>query len=363
MRRGRVFIYVAFALLLVMLIAAVIYIRVRVPSRGQPEAQPTVTTPPVNIVIISQNIPKGYVLDQSVLTTIPWQQDAIAPGMVTGDKIREYYGRQVKYDLQAGTPLLDNMLLKEGEQISSAGSAWALNIPPGMVAVSIPINRLTSVSYAPWSGDHVDVIVTMMFVDVDTDFQTITPNLTGVVVAAGPPDPETKERNPLTVNVSNSIYGRTEIDPVLGQAIYLVPSEGQRPRIVSQMLLQDAVVLQVGNFPIQGQEETVGQIQPTPTPQAGEEQAPPSVVKPDIITLIVRPQDAVALNYIMMAQAQLAARLSLALRSANDSSRENILPVTLQFLLEQYQIPVPARLPYSLNPRIDVLSPPGLPND
>jgi hypothetical protein len=72
----------------------------------------------------------------------------------------------------------------------------------------------------------------------------------------------------------------------------------------------------------------------------------------------VRPQDAVALNYVMMAQSKLAARLSLVLRSLNDSSRENTLPVTLQFLLEQYQIPVPARLPYSLNPRIDEVTTP-----
>ncbi len=74
---------------------------------------------------------------------------------------------------------------------------------------------------------------------------------------------------------------------------------------------------------------------------------------PDVVTLIVRPQDAVTLNYVMTAQTKLAASLSLVLRAAGDSSRENVLPVTLQFLLEQYQIPVPARLPYSLNPRID----------
>jgi hypothetical protein len=30
-------------------------------------------------------------------------------------------------------------------------------------------------------------------------------------------------------------------------------------------------------------------------------------------------------------------------------------------LLDQYQIPVPAKLPYSLNPRIDALSPSLLP--
>ena len=354
MRRGRVFFYLAFILILALIAAGVIYVRFIQPGRTATTVPPTPTPIPVNIVIVSQNIPKGYFLDANVLTTIPWQSDAIAPGMIKGEDINEYYGRQVKYDLQAGTPLMDTMLIKEGEQISSAGSAWALNIPPGMVAVSISINRLSSVAYAVRPGDHVNVIVTMMFVDVDTDFQSITPNNTGVVTAAGPPVQvcgEGCERSPLTVNISNGIYGRTEIDPILGQAVYLSPSEPQRPRIVSQMLLQDVVILQVGEFPIQTSE----QVQPTPTPQPGQEQAPTSAPKPDIITLIVRPQDAIALNYVMAAQSKTAARLSLVLRSLNDTSRENTLPVTLQFLLEQYQIPVPARLPYSLNPKIDEL--------
>jgi len=356
MRRGRVFFYLAFILILALIAVGVVYVRFIQPSRTAATVEPTATPVPVEIIIVAQNIPKGYILDKDVLTTIPWQLDALAPGMIKGENLNEYYGRQVKYDLQAGTPLLDTMMIRDGEQISSAGSAWALNIPPGMVAVSIPINRLTSVSYAPRPGDHVNVIVTMMFVDVDTDFQSITPNQTGVVIAAGPPDPTSEERNPLTVFISSGVYGRTEIDPVLGQAVYLVPSESQRPRIVSQMLLQDAVVLQMGEFPIIGQEQI--QPQPTPTPVPGQEPAPPVVQKPDIITIIVRPQDAVALNYVMMAQSKLAARLSLVLRSLNDSSRENTLPVTLQFLLEQYQIPVPARLPYSLNPRIDEVTTP-----
>jgi pilus assembly protein CpaB len=284
MRRGRVFFYLAFILILVLIAAGVVYVRFIQPSRTAAIVEPTATPVPVMIVIVAQNIPKGYILDKDVLTTIPWQLDALAPGMIKGENLNEYYGRQVKYDLQAGTPLLDTMMIKDGEQISSAGSAWALNIPPGMVAVSIPINRLTSVSYAPRPGDHVNVIVTMMFVDVDTDFQSITPDQTGVVIAAGPPVQvcgDQCERNPLTLYMSNGVYGRTEIDPVLGQAVYLVPSEGQRPRIVSQMLLQDAIVLQVGEFPIIGQEQV--QPQPTPTPVPGQEPAPPVVQKPTLL--------------------------------------------------------------------------------
>jgi Flp pilus assembly protein CpaB len=374
MRRGRVFFILAFVLILGLVAAAVVwYLFVRGPQATA--GQVTSTPKPVMVVYVTQSVSKGTELKSEMLDQIPWQQGQIPQGMVMGEQLPEMVGRVVKYDLPASIPLLESMLLSANETIPTSGSPWALNIPPGMVAVSIPANRIANVSYALRPGDHVNVIATMMFIDVDTDFQSVLPNFTGIAISSGPPDPETGAQLPLTVGVSSlsqggvidpetgkpappsqlspGIYGKVVIDPVLGQAVYVVPSEAQRPRYVSHMLLQDAVVLQVGDFPLPG-EEAQPQTTATPTPepqQEGEQQAGP--VPPDVVTLIVRPQDAVTLNYVMAARTKLAASLSLALRAPNDSSRENVLPVTLQFLLEQYQIPVPARLPYSLNPRID----------
>ena len=375
MRRGRIFFILAFVLILGLVAVAVVwFLFLRTPRRATSQATPTPV--PVTVVYVTQNISKGTELTNDVLAQLPWQQGQIPQGMIMGNQLNEMIGRVVKYDLPAGIPLLESMLLKPNETIPTSGSPWALNIPPGMVAVSIPASRIANVSYALRPGDHVNVIVTMMFVDVDTDFQSSLPNFTGVAISSGPPDPEAGEQLPLTVGVTSlsqggvidpetgrpaapsslspGIYGKVVIDPVLGQAVYVVPSEAQRPRYVSHMLLQDVMVLQVGNFPLPGQ-EAQPQTTTTPTPQQqqqqGQEQVAPAA--PDVVTLIVRPQDAVTLNYVMAAQTKLAASLNLVLRAANDSSRENVLPVTLQFLLEQYQIPVPARLPYSLNPRID----------
>jgi len=326
-------------------------------AKPQEAVQPT-QPPPVEILMISQNISKGTELDSEMLALIPWQQSALAPGMYRSGQINEIIGRVVKFDVSAGTPLLTSMLLSEGETISQAGSPWSLSIPKGMVAVSIPVNRLSSVSYAPRPGDHVNVIASLLFVDVDTDFQSILPSASGTVISAGPPDPVTGTRNPLTVEIAGGVYGRTIIDPVLGQAVFLLPSEAQRPRMVSHMLLQDVVVLNVGDFPLTDT-ATEAQAEPTPAPAEGE--APPPAPVPDVITLIVRPQDAVTLNFLLLTQSRSATQLSLVLRSGDDNTRENTLPVTLGFLLEQYQIPVPAKLPYSLNPRIDELTPLPLP--
>jgi pilus assembly protein CpaB len=137
--------------------------------------------------------------------------------------------------------------------------------------------------------------------------------------------------------------------------------------MVSQTLIQDAIVLQVGDFPLPQEEEPA----PTPTPDpnappaAGEEGQPEPVATepppppPDLISLIVSPQDAITLNHLVYS----GAKLTLALRAANDSSLVQTEAVTLQYLLDVYSIPVPVKLPYALEPRVDKLEQPELPND
>jgi hypothetical protein len=65
------------------------------------------------------------------------------------------------------------------------------------------------------------------------------------------------------------------------------------------------------------------------------------------------------LNYLMYS----GAKLTLALRASGDDSRVETEAVTLQFLLDQYNIPVPVKLPYGTQPRVDQLTLPTLTND
>jgi pilus assembly protein CpaB len=139
--------------------------------------------------------------------------------------------------------------------------------------------------------------------------------------------------------------------------------------MVSQNLLQDAIVLQVGDFSYLAQEEASPAAQgEAAQPTEGEQQqqqqgegepaaAPPP--PPDVITLIVTPQDAITLNYLVYSGAQ----LTLALRAAQDDTRVQTESVTLQFLLEQYNISVPAKLPNSMEPPVRDLKAPELIND
>jgi pilus assembly protein CpaB len=110
--------------------------------------------------------------------------------------------------------------------------------------------------------------------------------------------------------------------------------------------------MKLGNFPLIPSDTQAAQ-------QQSQQQQQGAAPAPDIITLIVSPQDAITLSYMVYTNAQ----IMMTLRNPSDQSRLATEAATLQFLLSQYNIPVPAKLPYALQPRIDALAAPFLPND
>ncbi len=314
----------------------------------------------VNIVVLAQPVSRGTAIAESMLAMVAYPRNQMVEGLFFTDAA-QVINKRTRFDLEQGVPLTPS-LLTDAQQ----GSYASFQVPKGMVAISIPISRLTSVSYALQSGDHVNVIASFLMVDLDADFQSRLPNNSTLVTAPGKVTAGEgeggSEVTSLTIGIEagGSPQGRFEIDPVLGPnaPMYSVPSEAQRPRLVSQTLVQDAVVLWVGEFPL-GQQQAVSESgdaapTPTPVPQTGEAPQPPA--KPEIITLIVSPQDAVSLNYLMLT----GAKLNLVLRSAGDNQASNTEAVTLQFIMDQYNVPVPAKLPYGMEPATtgDLLYPP-----
>ena len=226
------------------------------------------------------------------------------------------------------------------------GSIASFEVGAGKVAISIPITSLTSVSYGLQPQDHVNIMAAVSLIDLDPDFQTKLPNFTASVLVPGPTGGEdggTSASTMIQSGGATSQQGRTELDTTLNQPVYVVPSESQRSRLVSQTLVQDAVVLWVGEFPEDG---NISQMA-TPVPDtavAEGEAAAPATPRPTLITLIVSPQDAVTLNYLMLSNAN----LNLALRGAGDNQLIETEAVTLQFIMDQYKIPYPTKLPYGL---------------
>ncbi|GAP06999.1 Flp pilus assembly protein CpaB [Anaerolinea thermolimosa] len=346
-RRGRVFILIALILILLLVLVWAV-MRLMSPTQlssgiQEPVAQPTPVEEMVTIVISVQPIARGAEFTDAVVTTLPYPKKDLVEGAFITD-INEVLGKRARFNLEARTPITSSMIVDPTMKNSPA----AFQIPPGMVAIPIPVSQLSSVAYGLEPGDHVNVIASLLLVDIDPGFQSKLPNNIGVVEAPGAVEGgPTKSSS--TITKTDGMAGRTELDPTLGQPVYVIPSEPQRPRLVSQTLIQDAIVLQTGNFPQPG--ETVlqpGQAAPTPVPgQEAQQQTTPKL--PDTVTLIVTPQDAVTLNYLILA----GGKLNLVMRSAGDSQRIATEPVTLQFILDQYNIPNPAKLPYGLEPRLD----------
>ena len=349
-KSGLLFILIAIVLISVLGVAAFLLRGQLLGGGGGSTAQDLATPTPqqnlVEIVILAQPVPRGTVLTEGVLARVSYPQAQMVEGLFFTD-INLVIGQRTRYDLDQGTPLTPSLLTDK-----PTGSYAAVRIPRGQVAVSIPINRLTSVSYALQSGDHVNIIASLMLVDVDTQFQSRLPNLAASIIAPGPGGPESGGTTATISVVSGgpgSVQGRAELDTTLNQAVYVLPSEEQRGRIVSQTLVQDATVLWVGEFPEDGKIEEGPKPTPTPAPE-GQQAAPEAPApRPDIITLIVSPQDAVTLNYLSLA----GGKLSLAMRSYGDDQRIDTQAATLQFILDQYRIPNPVKLPVGLEPRTD----------
>lgn len=371
MQRGRLLIIVA--LILIILSVGGIFLLLNLnnqaaqPSADQTPAGPNVievTQPPsevLNLIGTSQNLSRGQVVPTEALIVIPWPTEVVPPSALLNPE--DVVGQLARYDIPRNSPLLSTMLVVSPTQVSRFGSDAALLIPQGSTAISIPYDRKSGVALGVRDGDFVNVIVSWALVDIDEDFQTVLPNLTAGVLPAEAPVPGPEGSNitqgsivaAVTGAGTDSTQGRVENDPLLNQPFYIVPSEPQRARLVSQSIIQDALVLRVGDFgPIEPVfvEPTAVPAPPdpnaTPTPPPAPTPTPPP---PDLITLVVSPQDALVLNYVMrlMERYPDALKVTLTLRPPGDRTVAETQSVTLQYMFERYNISLPAKLDYGLD--------------
>jgi len=344
MRRGRILIF----LILIVLVGLVL-LYVAFTQFGNQVIQPT-AAPGTSIYFAAQNIPQGTTITQEMIDTFEIPPERVADVMFTVGEESALVGQTARFSLDQGVVITASMVGEGPVEIS--GPRWAVQIPSGMVAAAIPTNRLALVGYGVADGAHVNVNACMLFVDVDPAFQTLLPNFTSVLTGTGFMPETLPVLSVAAVSGEQaSRQGRVELDPTLQQPFYAVPSEVQRPRLVCQMILQDVVVLKVGNFALQAPSADPNV---TPSPAQAQQQA-----TPDIVTLMVNPQDSISLNYFVYS----GALLNMSLRNPNDTSRFAAESATLTSLLTQYNISLPSKLPYASQPRIDVLTPPLLPND
>jgi len=345
MRRGRILIFLVLIVVVGLALLAYALTQFRVPN-----AQPTQAAALTEIYYAAQNIPQGTTITEEMLDTLQIPPENVSEVEFTVGEEANLVGQSARFTLEQGVVITSPMIGPGAAEIP--GPAWAVQIPSGMVAAAIPTNRLATVAYGVNDGAHVNVNACMLFVDVDPSFQSILPNFTAVVTGTGfQPEQLPVLSAAVTGGGEAARQGRVELDPTLQQPFYAVPSEPQRPRLVCQMILQDVVVMKLGTFGL-----TAPSTDPnvTPSPAQAQQQA-----APDIVTLMVNPQDSISLNYFVYS----GTMLTMTLRNPNDTSRFAAESATLTSLLTQYNISLPSKLPYAMQPRIDQLVAPGLPND
>lgn len=344
MRRGRILIFLVLIVIIGLALLYFAYTQLGVAVTPQATEMPL-----TRVYFAAQNIPAGTTIAEDMLDTFSLPPERVAEVMFTADELNSLVGKIARYPIDQGV-IITAPMVGTGAA-APAGTSESVQIPSGMVAAAIPTNRLALVGYGVNNGAHVNVNACMLFVDVDPAFQSILPNFTSVVTGTGFQQEGSAPVLSASVTTSEQVtrQGRVELDPTLQQPFYVVPSEAQRARLVCQMILQDIVVLKLGNFNVQ----TAPAENATPAPNQPQAQPQPPAA-PDIVTLMVTPQDSIYLNYFVYS----GATLSMALRNPNDTSRFAAESATLTSLLTQYNISLPSKLPYAVQPRVDVITPP-----
>ncbi len=240
----------------------------------------------IQVAVALQDISVGEPVDLATVELRDWPVDTAPADAVTN--IADLAGKYARQDIFAGQVIRTSVVASKAA-LAAAGELASALIPAGMVAYPIPISELSGVSYALTSGDRVDVLITLQFVDVDK---------------------ETQVPLPLERGLEGDITGV------------------QISRIVSQLTLQDVEVLRVGSWyePPETTAEQQQAGQPVPTP------APPAVV-----TLLMPQQDALVLQFAREA----GATVDLALRNPTDHDTVTTESVTLDYMLARFNFTVP----------------------
>jgi pilus assembly protein CpaB len=244
--------------------------------------QPIAEEEPIAGLVGLADMPKDYI-PQGALRSLEGTEELIAAGPIPQNAV-----------------IHPSMLISRAE-LAQEGALGKL-VEEGLLAVSFPINELSSVSYGIRPGDHIDVLMSFFFMDIDQETQVTEP-----ICAPFCPD------------------GQTQAS--LGAQI---------PRAAAQLTLQNVQILGVGRW---AQEMTPEQEEAQA--QTGE---PVQVELPQYITLMVTPQDALTLKLAR----ELGAKIELAVRSEEDTQTFTTQQVTLDYIMARFGVTLPTRQPYTL---------------
>ncbi|MCA9920281.1 MAG: hypothetical protein KC445_20135 [Anaerolineales bacterium] len=325
---------------------------------GLESAEPVETLPPmVEVVVSLQTVPRGHQMTEDILALDLRPVGTVGNNVITS--LDEAKGLFARTDIYQGETLTYDSLVDDITMVGLESYGPSSLIPPGYVAQSVPMNRLTSVAYGVSEGDYVDIMVTFFFRQIDEEFQTYLPNNAAfyleeqieAIEALGVGDVVTTTAGVILYPVVP--IGRFEELPT-GDLAHVFPNEDDAsPRPVPvTMIIQNARVIQVGQYRLPG---NPADLVPTPTPEPAEEGAPtptpPPAVAPtatplpsDVLVLALQPQQQLLLRYAIEVNAQ----VYFALRGVNDGQLYSVENMTLDFLMDRFNVEIPPNLGYSV---------------
>ena len=179
MRRGRTLILV---LLIVIIVLGLGFF---VASQFLTPQEPVDQVVYVEVYYAAQNIPQGGRITEDALATLSIPQANVVTVMYTREELPFLVDKFAKLPLEPGVVITESMVTDSASAVAISGPQWASLIPPGMTAIAIPVDRLAVSGYAINNGAHVNVNACLLFVDIDPAYQTILPNLTGILTGTG----------------------------------------------------------------------------------------------------------------------------------------------------------------------------------
>lgn len=299
------------------------------------------TLPPmVEVVVSLQTVQRGWQMTEAELTTDFRLASEVDDNVILN--IEDAVGRYARTDIFQGQTLTSDLLVSDPTLVGLQEFGPSSLIPFGYTAAAVPMDRLSAVAYALAPGDSVDIMVSLTFVELDEEFQTLLRNSITFYLTD-------EEGNVIVYTVDP--YGRFEALPT-GDIAHISPSEPERPTKVS-IILQNAKVIQVGvwtpphppQLPTPTPEPADEEV--TPTPDFGEGQVPPTPTPaPNVLLLALPPQQQLVLKYAVEANAD----IDFALRGVNDGQLYTVDQLDLDYVLSRFGIVIPPNFNYSVDP-------------
>lgn len=334
-------------------------------SGPPPTPTPDVRFVPVVVAIVDLPIGQRITADLVREELRPDTNVAVVAG-VTFDDVELVIGEIVKTHVSSGQEIIRPMLALSPSDLVTMGSDLSLYVDQGKVSVAVPIDSFSGAAYALRPGDLVDVLMSLKLVELDPDFQTARPNVWIRVF-----EPALLEGTEFLFPETSE--GRLELISNLNTVGVVGPrlDETQIPRRVTQLTVQQAEVLWMGSWLDPADQlnqvfsaDAVKSVDENAPPADGEEpvaqptEANVQIINPDIVILSMTVQDALAVKYAL----ETGIEIHLALRSQGDNSLFITTSVSLPQIVEQGLLTIPIPPVYGLEPRVDLVPTPGVPD-